>query len=205
MGRCLNVCAGAYNDKCGAERNQSILSMLSYSSLSISLAESAKTLAGDTLSLLDDEESVNATVDVLSTNFTSLKELFRTYATGTKGKVRVKNTNNNDFFKADISKMFFSRCMFFSPFDLKMNFINASPIDVEKVTVMTSGDFSKFALDCKALQPEKTWKLGDLYNDSCVKEEGLKNRSGKSKSSTDKLMVCYVCIYQNHVCVYART
>jgi len=39
------------------------------------------------LSLLDDEESVNATVEVLSTNFTSLKELFRTYATGTKGKV----------------------------------------------------------------------------------------------------------------------
>lgn len=39
------------------------------------------------MSLLDDEESVNATVEVLSTNFTSLKELFRTYATGTKGKV----------------------------------------------------------------------------------------------------------------------
>jgi len=71
---------------------------------------------------------------------------------------------------------------------------------------MTSGDFSKFALDCKALQPEKTWKLGDLYNDSCVKEEGLKNRSGKSKSSTDKLMVRrhLFLFVRIHTCAYTH-
>ena len=54
---------------------------------------------------------------------------------------------------------------------------------------MTPGDFSKFAMECKALPPEKNWKLADLYADSCVKEAGVKNRSGKAKSSTDKLMV----------------
>ena len=35
---------------------------------------------------------------------------------------------------------------------------------------MSSTEFSKFAVDAKCLQPEKIWKLNDIYYDSTVKE-----------------------------------
>jgi hypothetical protein len=100
-------------------------------------------LAGDTMSLFDNEEDVELTLSVLEANYTSLLEVFTTHGLSHKGK---------------------TRCM-------------------------TNNEFSKFAMECKALQPEKNWKISDLYHDSLVKEQGINNRSGKSKKATDKLMV----------------
>jgi len=58
-----------------------------------------------------------------------------------------------------------------------------------KVLCMSANDFTKFTLDAKCLQPEKNWKILDLYHDSMVKEAGIKKRSGKNKKASDKLMV----------------
>ena len=39
-----------------------------------------------------------------------------------------------------------------------------------KAQVMSAVDFSKFVMDAKCLQPEKNWKITDLYHDRFLED-----------------------------------
>lgn len=61
-----------------------------------------------------------------------------------------------------------------------------SPHARVQITVSPS-EFNNFVMQSKSLPPDKIWRITDIYNNSLIRPEGAANRSGKTKSASDKL------------------
>ena len=61
-----------------------------------------------------------------------------------------------------------------------------SPHARVQMTVSPS-EFNNFVMQSKSLPPDKIWRITDIYNNSLIRPEGAANRSGKTKSASDKL------------------